>query len=192
MIRTTLFLALLLTAFNARAIDQIDKNVVVDFLNARRAAYLSGDPSELIKSAANDITVTMISSVVEGPGGTRQMRLPQYAPFLKQSFANTEYLGYKFKKVNGQFADDGQSAKVFVDVQEQARVQGLPVTADKAIIIDIELQNGAVKVTNLTEKIENVQAGGQFGASLIESGGPNQPSAGSGKAPVDIGGSSEE
>jgi len=166
-----LFLSAFWAALSAQAVETIDKNAVVELLNARRAAYLSGDPSALIKSAANDITVTMISSVVEGPGGTRQMRLPQYVPFLKQSFANTDYLGYKFNQVNAQFADDGQSAKIFVDVQEEARVQGLPVSANKALVIVVELQGGEVKVSSLTEKIESVRAGGQFGSALVEPSG---------------------
>ncbi|MGE9296863.1 MAG: hypothetical protein ACQKBV_11300 [Puniceicoccales bacterium] len=188
MTRITLFFSFFLAALSAQAVDKIDKQVVVDFLNGRRAAYLSGDPSDLIKTAATDISVTMISSVVEGPGGTRQMKLPQYVPFLKKSFANTEYMAYTFKKVNGQFADDGQSAKVYVDIQEKARVQGLPVTADKALVFALEIQNGQVKVTSLTEKIESVQAGGQYGSSLVESSAPNQSSAGSGQSAVNIGG----
>lgn len=180
---------LMLAALPAQAVDAIDKDVVVDFLNTRRSAYLAGDPSDLIKAASPDITVTMISSVVEGPAGTRVMRLPQYVPFLKEAFANTDYYAYNFKGVKAQIADDGLSAKVFVDVEEDARVQGLPIKATKALIITLELQSGDVKVLSLTEKIESVAAGVQLSKSNSATSTPTPEggSAGSGQTSVKIG-----
>ncbi|WP_309386743.1 hypothetical protein [Cerasicoccus frondis] len=179
--------AVMLAALTAQAVDAIDKQVVVDFLNARRSAYLSGDPAVLIQQAAPDISVTLISSVVEGPGGTRSMRLPQYVPFLKESFANTEYYAYTFKGVKAQIADDAQSAKVFVDVEEDARVQGLPIKASKALILSISLENGDVKLQSLTEKIEKVEAGIQLNRKKSAPAPQPESSSGSGSAPVKIG-----
>ncbi|MEO0794031.1 MAG: hypothetical protein AAFX93_02655 [Verrucomicrobiota bacterium] len=176
-------ISVVLLPLSAIAVDAIDKKVVVDMLNARRAAYLAGDPAPLIRSASPDITVTIISSIVEGPAGTRQMRMPQYAPFLKEAFANTEYYAYQFKGVKAQIADDGQSAKVFVDIEEEARVQGLPVTAEKALVISLILKDGDVKVASLTEKIENVDAGARF-KSKPE---PVEPTGGAGQTSVKIG-----
>ncbi|WP_309395848.1 hypothetical protein [Cerasicoccus maritimus] len=175
----------MLSTLTANAIDAIDKQVVVDFLNARRGAYLSGDPAVLIQQAAPDISVTLISSVVEGPAGTRSMRLPQYVPFLKESFANTEYYAYNFKGVKAQIADDKQSAKVFVDIEEDARVQGLPIKADKALIFSIVIDNAQVKVSSLIEKIESVNAGVQV--SKKKTAPAPQSSSGSGQSTVKIG-----
>lgn len=181
--------AVLLSAVQVHAVDAIDKKVVVDVLNERRGAYLSGDPAALIQQAAPDITVTMISSIVEGPAGTRTMRLPQYVPFLKEAFANTEYYGYNFKGVKAQIADDNQSAKVFVDVEEDARVQGLPIKATKAIILTLVLDKGDVKVTALTEKIESVEAGIQLSRKkqASEAAAAPQSSSGAGQSAVKIG-----
>lgn len=180
---------LLIAALPAYAATEIDNKMVADFLNERRGAYLAGDPGELIKDASPDITVTMISSVVEGPAGTRVMRLPQYVPFLKESFANTEYYGYNFQGVKAQFADDKQSAKIFVDVEEDARVQGLPVKAKKAVIIVVVLKDGDLKVDSLTEKIENVTAGVQFSKSPAAAAAPigQESSSGAGQTSVKIG-----
>ncbi|GHB98123.1 hypothetical protein [Cerasicoccus arenae] len=176
--------ALMLASLSAQALDSIDKQVVVDFLNARRTAYLSGDPAVIIQAAAPDITVTMISSVVEGPAGTRSMRLPQYVPFLKEAFANTEYYGYDFKGVKAQMADDGQSAKVFVDVEEDARIQGLPVKASKALIFTLVINNGVLQVTSLTEQIGKVDAGIQISKKAPTAG---ESTSGSGQSAVKIG-----
>lgn len=186
------YCVLLIATLPVFAADAIDNKMIADFLNTRRSAYLSGDPAGLIKTASPDITVTMISSVIEGPAGTRTMRMPQYVPFLKEAFANTEYFGYNFKGVKAQFADDKQSAKIFVDVEEDARVQGLPVKAEKALILVVVLKDGSLMVDSLTEKIENVNAGVQFnksssGSTSSSSATTTESSAGSGQTSVKIG-----